>query len=82
MHEAQPESVIVNPSHTYPAVEKILYDRKSAAYALSLSIRSVDYYIANKKLPFIKKGRKVMIPAAALKKFARANHYGPVSSGQ
>ena len=82
MHEAQLESVSVNPSHTCPDVEKILYDRKSAAYALSLSIRSVDYYIANKKLPFVQKGRKVMILADALKKFARANHYGPVSSGQ
>lgn len=77
MHEAQLDSVTSTPSRQNPNVEKILYDRKSAAYALSLSIRSVDYYIANKKLPFIKKGRKVMIPADALKKFAKSNHYGP-----
>lgn len=82
MHEAQLESVSVNPRHTCSAVEKILYDRKSAAYALSLSIRAVDYYIAGKKLPTIKKGRKVMISADALKRFARTNHYGPVSSVQ
>ncbi len=82
MHEAQLESVSINPRPTCPAVEKILYDRKSAAYALSLSVRAVDYYIAGKKLPTVRKGSKVMITADALKKFARTNHYGPVSSVQ
>jgi hypothetical protein len=53
MHEAQLESVSANSRHTFPTVEKILYDRKSAAYALSLSIRSVDYYMADEQPPFI-----------------------------
>ena len=38
------------PCRTYP--EKILYDRKSAAYVLSICVRSLDYLVANKKLVF------------------------------
>lgn len=64
------------PCRTYP--EKILYDRKSAAYALSISIRSLDYLVANKKLGFRRIGRKVLIPAAELRQYASGNHCSPV----
>jgi hypothetical protein len=55
-------------------IQKILFDRKSAAYALSISVRSLDYLIANKRLTFRKIGKKVLIPAVELRKFARADH--------
>lgn len=60
--------------------EKLLYDRRSAAAALSISIRSLDYYIARGELRTIRIGRKVLIPASELKQFARTNHYDSVAS--
>jgi excisionase family DNA binding protein len=60
-------------------VEKLLYDRESAAFAISMSIRTVDYLIANKKLRTVRIGRKVLIPAAELRRFAAANHFEPVA---
>ena len=59
-------------------LQKLLYDRRSAAAALSISIRSLDYYIARGELRTIRIGRKVLIPAGELKQFARTNHYEPV----
>jgi hypothetical protein len=53
---------------------KILYDRKSAAYALSISVRSLDYLIANKRLNTVKMGSKVMLSHGELVKFSRQNH--------
>jgi hypothetical protein len=53
---------------------KLLYDRKSAAYALSISVRSLDYLIANKKLETVRLGSKIMIGHGTLVKFSRANH--------
>ncbi len=55
-------------------VEKLLYTRDEAAYALSLSVRSIDYLIANKKLTFRRIGKKVLIPADEVRRFARADH--------
>ena len=61
-----------------PQVEKLLYDRKSAAVALSMSIRSVDYLLANKQLKFRRIGKKVLIPASELRRFASGDHLGPI----
>jgi hypothetical protein len=58
---------------------KVLYDRKSAAKALSISVRSLDYYIARKEFTTRRIGRKVLIPQASLLQFARADHFGPVN---
>jgi hypothetical protein len=58
---------------------KLLYDRKSAAWSTSLSIRTIDYFIAEGAFETRRIGRKVLITAASLKKFAAANHFGPVS---
>ena len=57
---------------------KLLFDRRSAAATLSISVRSPDYYIARRELRIIRMGRKVLIPASELKQFARTNHYEPV----
>ena len=56
------------------AVPKILYSRRDAAFALSISVRSLDYIIAAKELKFRKIGKKVLIPASELSRYARADH--------
>jgi excisionase family DNA binding protein len=55
---------------------RILYDRKEAARQLSISVRSLDYLIAAKKLNTRRLGKKVMIPHAELIRFSRADHFG------
>jgi hypothetical protein len=60
-------------------IEKLLYDRKSAACALSVSIRTIDYLLARQELEVRRIGKKTLIPAASLRKYAAANHYDPVS---
>jgi hypothetical protein len=59
---------------TAEPVQKLLFDRKSAAFALSISIRNLDARLANKELRFRKVGKKVLIPASELVRFARADH--------
>ena len=55
-------------------VEKLLYSRRDAAEALSLSIRSVDYLITTGRLSTRRIGGKLLIPAGALRRFAREDH--------
>jgi hypothetical protein len=70
-----------NQGRSTPVVtgaEKMLYDRKSAAFALSLSARTVDYALARGEFETRKNGRKTLITAASLKRYAASNHFGPV----
>jgi hypothetical protein len=60
-------------------IEKLLYDRKSAAEALSISVRTLDYALARGDFDTRRIGKKVLITAASLRKYAAANHYGSVS---
>ena len=55
-------------------VEKLLYSKQDAAEALSLSVRSIDYLITTQRLPMRRVGGKVMIPASAVRRFAREDH--------
>jgi hypothetical protein len=55
-------------------VEKLLYSKQDAAEALSLSVRSIDYLITTQRLPMRRVGGKVMIPAGAVRRFARGDH--------
>ena len=65
----------ISPAHNAkPTLQKLLYDRKSAAWVLSISPRSLDYLIAQKKINTIRLGSKVMIGHGELVKFSRANH--------
>ena len=65
----------VSPAHHAPqTIQKILYDRKSAAFAISVSLRSLDYLISLKKINTIRLGSKVMISHDSLVKFSQANH--------
>jgi hypothetical protein len=59
---------------TLQPAQKLLYDRRSAAYTLSISVRSLDYLIANKRLNTLKMGSKVMIGHGELVKFSRQHH--------
>lgn len=61
---------------------RLLYDRKEAARQLSISVRSLDYLIGQKKLSIRRLGKKVMIPHAELVRFASANHYEPMTPEQ
>ena len=58
-----------------PLPTKLLYDRKSAAFALSISVRALDYLISGKQLATRRLGKKVMVPASELSRFARADHF-------
>ena len=61
-----------------PNMERLLYDRQAAAEAVSLSVRSIDYFLSQGKFETRRIGRKVLKTAASLKNFARQNHYGSV----
>src|ERR1035437_7430350 len=56
------------------SVEKLLYSRRDTAEALSLSIRSIDYLITTGRLPARRVGGKILIPASAVRRFAREDH--------
>ena len=84
-----PSAIVLpmNPKHTAPGrvqtpfeptETRLLYDRKSAAMQLSICVRSLDYLIAGKKLETRRLGKKILIPRAALVKFAAENHYDTV----
>lgn len=60
--------------------ERLLYPRKDAAFALGISVRSLDYLIADKKLETRRLGKKVLIPRGALVRFAGANHCEPIAT--
>lgn len=62
-------------------VRKLVYDRKSAAFALSISIRSLDYFVFRKKIGTRRIGREAIIDAAELRRFAASNHFGPINGG-
>lgn len=55
-------------------IEKLLYSRRNAAEALSLSVRSIDYLITTRRLPMRRVGGKIMIPASAILRFANSDH--------
>jgi hypothetical protein len=55
--------------------DRLLYDRKTAAHKLSISVRSLDYLIAAKQIDTRRIGKKVLIPHGALVRFAQGNHY-------
>lgn len=53
---------------------RILYDRKTAAVKLSLSVRSLDYLIAQKEILVRRVGTKILIPHGELIRFSRQDH--------
>ena len=63
------------------SVEKLLYSRRDTAEALSLSIRSSDCLITTGRLTARRVGGKILIPASAVRRFAREDHPDSVRSG-
>ena len=59
---------------THEHAPKLLYDRKGAAAALSISVRSLDYLIERGELSTRRIGKKVLIRAGDLQRFARGDH--------
>lgn len=55
-------------------VEKLLYSRRDTAEALSLSVRSIDYLISSGRLSIRRVGGKILVPATAIRQFARGDH--------
>jgi hypothetical protein len=53
---------------------RMMYDRKSAAQQLSISVRSLDYLISRSLIPTRRIGSRVLVRHEDLKKFARGNH--------
>jgi hypothetical protein len=51
-----------------------LYSRRDAAFALSISVRSLDYLVAQKRLVFRKIGKRILFAHNELVKFAKADH--------
>jgi hypothetical protein len=60
-------------------VERLLYSRKAAAIALSISLRSLDYSLARGEFEVRRNGSSVLITASSLKRWANTNHYRPVN---
>lgn len=61
-----------NPTpKTMIAVEKLLYDKRSAAFALSVSVRTIENMLANKQLSYRRCGRKVLIPASDIRRISK-----------
>ena len=53
------------------ALQPILYSRKLAANALSLSVRSLDYIISDGHLKTVRIGSKNLVPRTEILKFAK-----------
>jgi hypothetical protein len=68
--------------HQFPdaggAIERLLYDRKTAALLLSVSVRTIDYALARGEFECRKIGRRKVITVKSLKSWAGKNHYGSV----
>jgi len=58
---------------------KLLLTRHDAAFALSLSVRSIDYLIASGKVTTRRIGSRVLVTADSVRRFAASNHYESVA---
>jgi len=61
------------------AEEKLLLSRRDTAQLLSISQRALDYLVATRSLPTSRIGKRVLIPVADLRKYARADHPEPLA---
>ena len=73
--------ISTNPTSSEDNSPRLLYDRKSAARQLSISVRSLDYMLAGGKFQTRRIGKKVLIPHGELVRFSRADHFGPIVEG-
>ena len=66
-----------SPSDT--PLPRLLYSRVEAAYQWSLSVRAVDYMIAQGKVRTRKIGGRILIPHPELLRIARADQVEPIT---
>lgn len=59
--------------------DRLLYPRQEAAYVLGISVRSLDYLIAGKRIRAQRIAKRVLIHARELERFARMNHADPLT---
>ena len=52
-------------------IEKLLYNKREAAFALGISTRSIERMLANKQLRLRKCGRVILIPAADIRAISK-----------
>jgi hypothetical protein len=62
-----------NPAYNHQPT-KLLYSRKECAYALNLSIRSIDMILSAGQMKIRRIGRRLLIPAESLASYARRDH--------
>jgi hypothetical protein len=67
------------PKANVAPVERLLYGRKEAAIALSISLREVDYGLAFGEFETRRVGSRVLITASSLRRWANTNHYRSTS---
>ena len=58
--------------------EKLLLSRRDAAQVLSISQRALDYLVATRRLTTRRIGKRVLIPVAELRRYARADPPDPI----
>lgn len=58
---------------------RLLYDRKTAAKMLSISLRSLAYLLSRGEIHFRRIGSKTLIPYSELVRFARGHHPTPLA---
>jgi hypothetical protein len=54
-----------NSTESHPVAPRLLYSREDAAYQLSISVRSVDYMIAGRKIDTRRIGSRILIPTTS-----------------
>jgi hypothetical protein len=65
----------VSASADSAPIQKLLYTRKESAYALGLSVRSIDLIIAAGELKVRRFGpRRVLIPVEEIARYANKDH--------
>jgi excisionase family DNA binding protein len=57
---------------------RLLYSKKDVAYQLSVSLRSIDYLIAERRINTRKIGGRVLIPHEELMRFVRSGRCQPM----
>jgi excisionase family DNA binding protein len=53
---------------------QLLFNKQQAAQVLGISVRKIDYLIAQEQLPVRRIGRRVLISLQALEQFARGEN--------
>lgn len=64
---------------TTEGLPRLLYNREEAARQLSISVRSLDYLVANKELSTRRLGTRKLIPHGELVRFSKSDHFGPIA---